>query len=212
MRVIETKLYTFSELDDRAKDRARDWWRQHIFSDSCDWEFVFEDAANVADILGIDLRQTRKTLMNGSHRYDPTIFFSGFWSQGDGACFEGSYTYKKGASKAVREYAPQDTELHRIADTLQQVQSRYFYKLYANMKQRGHYNHSGCMAVEVAYNSDDNRDISEAEDDIATLMRDFADWIYKRLESEYNYQSSDEAADEMLENNAYEFDEDGNPS
>lgn len=209
MRILETKLYTFNELDDRAKERARDWWRQHVFSDSCDWEFVYEDAANVAELLGIDLRQTRKELVGGGHRYDPTIYFSGFWSQGDGACFEGSYTYKKGAPKAIREYAPQDTELHRIADTLQQVQSRYFYRLYANMKHHGRYYHSGYMDVEVEYNGDDDRDISEAEDDITQLMRDFADWIYRQLENEYEYQSSDEVIDEVIIMNEYEFEENG---
>lgn len=212
MRVIEIKLYTFSELDERAKEKARDWWRQQVFNDSCDWECVFEDAANVADILGIDLRQTRKTLMDGGHRYDPTIYFSGFWSQGDGACFEGSYTYNKGAPKVIREYAPNDTELHRIADTLQQVQSRHFYRLYANMKHRGRYSHSSYMDVDVEYNGDDDRDLSDAEDDITQLMRDFADWIYKRLEDEYEYQISDEVVDNLLEINEYEFTEDGAPA
>ena len=209
MRVVETNVFQYDELDDRAKERAREWYSRHVFEDSYDWEFVYEDAANVAEILGIDLRQRRVQLMGGGHRYEPSIYFSGFWSQGDGACFEGTYRYAKGATKKIREYAPQDKELHRIADELQAVQRKHFYHLIASMNHRGHYCHSGCMSVEVEHNEDRYRDIGDAEDDIRQLMRDFADWIYGRLSDEYDYQTSDEAVEEAIRANEYEFDENG---
>lgn len=209
MRVVETNVFQYDELDDRAKERAREWYSRHVFEDSCDWEFVYEDAAEVADILGIDLRQRRVQLMGGGHRYEPSIYFSGFWSQGDGACFEGTYRYAKGATKKIREYAPQDKELHRISDELQAVQRKHFYHLIASMNHTGHYCHSGCMSVEVEHNEDRYRDIGDAEDDIRQLMRDFADWIYDRLESEYDYQTSDEVVEEAIRANEYEFDEEG---
>jgi hypothetical protein len=44
------------------------------------------------------------------------------------------------------------------------------------------------------------------------LMRDFADWIYKGLEAEYDYRMSDEAVDEAMEVNEYEFTEEGEPA
>lgn len=206
MRTIETKIYQFDELEDRAKERARDWYRQFIFTESNHWEFVFDDAARVADILGIDLRQRPVKLMNGSTRYDPCIYFSGFWSQGDGACFEGTYRYAKGAAKKIREYAPQDERLHRIADELQAVQRRNFYRLIASMSHHGH------MSVEVEDSEDRYRDIGSAEEDIRDLMRSFADWIYRQLEKEYEYQTSDEAVDEAITANEYEFTEDGEPA
>ena len=40
-------------------------------------------------------------------------------------------------------------------------------------------------------------------------MREFADWIYGRLEEDYESQNSDENVDYILEANDYEFDEDG---
>ena len=209
MRVVETNVFQYDELDDRAKERAREWYSRHVFEDSCDWEFVYEDAAEVADILGIDLRQRRVQLMGGGHRYEPSIYFSGFWSQGDGACFEGTYRYAKGATKKIREYAPQDKELHRISDELQAVQRKHFYHLIASMNHTGHYCHSGCMSVEVEHNEDRYRDIGDAEEEITQLMRDFADWIYAALESEYDYQTSDEAVEEAIRANEYEFDENG---
>ena len=209
MRVVETNVFQYDELDDRAKERAREWYSRHVFEDSCDWEFVYEDAVRVAEILGIEIEPQYVPLMNGKSRKTPSIFFSGFSSQGDGACFEGTYRYAKGATKTIREYAPQDKELHRIADELQAVQRKHFYHLIASMNHTGHYCHSGCMSVEVEHNEDRYRDIGDAEEEITQLMRDFADWIYERLSDEYDYQTSDEAVEEAIRANEYEFDEEG---
>ena len=209
MRVVETNVFQYDELDDRAKERAREWYSRHVFEDSCDWEFVYEDAVRVAEILGIEIEPLYVPLMNGKSRKTPSIFFSGFSSQGDGACFEGTYRYAKGATKKIRQYAPQDKELHRIADELQAVQRKHFYHLIASMNHTGHYCHSGCMSVEVEHNEDRYRDIGDAEEEITQLMCDFADWIYERLSDEYDYQTSDEAVEEAIRANEYEFDEEG---
>jgi hypothetical protein len=40
MRVVETNVFQYDELDDRAKERAREWYSRRVFEDSCDWEFV----------------------------------------------------------------------------------------------------------------------------------------------------------------------------
>ena len=209
MRVVETNVFQYDELDDRAKERAREWYSRHVFEDSCDWEFVYEEAVRVAEILGIEISTSPVRLMSGKSRQETDIYFSGFWSQGDGACFEGTYRYAKGATKKIRQYAPQDKELHRIADELQAVQRKHFYHLIASMNHTGHYCHSGCMSVEVEHNEDRYRDIGDAEEEITQLMRDFADWIYERLSDEYDYQTSDEAVEEAIRAHEYEFDENG---
>jgi hypothetical protein len=43
--------------------------------------------------------------------------------------------------------------------------------------------------------------------EVTLLMRDFADWIYERLEQEHDYLLSDETVDEQLAD--ANFDEDG---
>ena len=68
------------------------------------------------------------------------------------------------------------------------------------------------MDVElVAVGEDDDAeewdDRIATEVQIATLMRDFANWIYKNLEAEYDYLTSDEFIDERLADDL--FDEDG---
>ena len=147
--------------------------------------------------------------MGGGTGSEPRIFFSGFSSQGDGACFEGRYRYKKGALAKIHAEAPKDVELQRIAKGLQDVQRRHFYRLEALCEHRGHYCHSGCMAVEVRHEEDRYRDIGDAEDDVTQLLRDFADWIYKQLEAEHDYRTSDEQVIEAIEAIPYEFYENG---
>ena len=194
MKTIETTAYHFDELSDDAKEKARDWYRQFVFSESQDWEHVYEDAKECGRLIGIEVDK---------------IYFSGFCSQGDGASFEGSYKYQNGAAKSIRQHAPQDTELHRIADQLQEVQKRHFYRLMAYCQHQGHYQHSGCMSVDVEDSEDQYEDIGDAEDEITDLLRSFADWIYSQLEKEYDYQMSDESVDENIRCNGYEFTEAG---
>lgn len=207
-RTIETTVYKFDELSESAKQNGREWFTRQAFSDSNGLEHVYADADECAAILGIDIARRNSRNMGGGINTSPEIMFSGFWSQGDGACFEGTYRYKKGAAKAIRQHAPHDTELHRIADGLQKVQARNFYKLTASMAHSGHYVHSGCMSVSVEHADDRWRTVSD-EADLRELMRDFADWIYSQLQREYDYQTSDEVVDENIRANGYEFTEAG---
>lgn len=209
MRIQPTTLYTFSELTDDAKERARDWYRGCIESDELadhdDWQAI-------ADILGVTFRTRNVRLMNGSTRGEPCIRWSGFASQGDGASFEGSYAYAKGASRLIREHAPLDKRLHEIADDLQNAQRRCFYRLEAKVTQgagSNFYSHSGTMHVEVFDREDNYRDIGDSEEGVREALRSFADWIYAQLEAQNDYLNSEEAVDESILANACEFTEDG---
>ena len=198
---IEKTVFTYAELDDSGKDNAREWFASSIESD--DFDSVIEDFKIIADLIGVQLATRR-----GSSQ--AAIYWSGFYSLGDGACFEGRYSYRKGAAKAVREHAPKDSELHRIADELQQVQRRNFYRLCAHVEQSGRYMHSGCTRVHVYRSDYEYSDIPEdSEESIRQCMRDLMDWLYKQLDKENDYLTSAEHVAEMCEANEYEFDENG---
>ncbi len=119
-RIITTTVYTLHELSSTAQEKARDWYRQH-HADSNWYENVYEDFRAVCGIFGIDLRQRVFRLSNGRFMEEACIWFSGFCSQGDGACFEGRWHWQPATARRLREYATQDHELHRIADALQAV-------------------------------------------------------------------------------------------
>lgn len=207
--IIETTVYRLAELSDASKDKARGWYRQAGFDH--DWyEFVYEDFECICAILGIDLKTVPVRLYGGGTRQKTCIWFSGFWSQGDGACFEGRYRHEKGASQKIREHAPKDGELHRIADTLQAIQRRNFYQLYATVTHRDRYYHEYCMAISVERNSPTWQDMTTgAEDAVIEALRDLARWLYRQLEREYEDQTSDEVVDEAIIANEYTFTESG---
>ncbi len=207
--IIETTVYRLDELSDASKEKARTWYREGGFD--YDWfEFVYNDFECICAILGIRLDMRTVRLYSGGTRQKPCIRFSGFWSQGDGACFEGRYSHAKAAPRNIREYAPKDDDLHRIADALQAIQRRNFYQLHAVVGHRGRYYHEYGMTISVERDSPTYQGMtSDAEDAIAETLRDLARWLYRRLEREYDYLTSDEAVDEVITANEYTFTEPG---
>lgn len=210
MRTVEQTVYQFDELDERAKEAARDWYRDGSGSAEWGWyESVYDMADTAATLIGIEIDRKRGRTMGGSTVTSPAIYFSGFSSQGDGACFEGRYTYAKGSVTAIKAEFPTDTELHRIATRLQTVQRRNFYQLSARVDHRGHYYHEGCTAIDVFKDGDEYAARDEDTQEIKDCLRSFMQWIYSTLESEWDYLNSDEQVDESIRANEYEFSEDG---
>ncbi|MBL0916875.1 MAG: antitoxin of toxin-antitoxin stability system, partial [Sphingopyxis sp.] len=172
--IIETTVYQLRELSEGAKDRARDWYRQGAFDDDGYWA-VYADFEQICEILGIALASVPVRLHGGGIRRKPCIWFSGFASQGDGACFEGDYRYARGSASAIRVYAPKDEELHRIADALLAIQWSNFFQLGARITHRGRYYHAHSMEIGVERNSPVYQAMSAtAEDDVAEALRDLA--------------------------------------
>ena len=208
--IITTTVYTLDELScPSAREKARDWYRVH-HSDSNWYENVYEDFRAVCGIFGIDLRQRVFRLSNGRFMEEPCIWFSGFCSQGDGACFEGRWHWQSATARRLREYATQDHELHRIADALQAVQKRNFWQLQAEIHHRGRYCHPYSMDITVTRNSPTGQAMTaDAEAAVSEALRDLAFWLYRQLENEYDWLTSDAAVDEALLINEYTFTEAG---
>ena len=203
--IIETTVYQLGELSVAAKEKVRAWYRDGAFD--YDWyEFVFDDFEAICDIFGVCLKADPVRLVSGGTRSKPRIYFRGFWSQGDGACFEALYAYAKGARRKIREHAPQDSELHRIADALHAAQRRNFYQLRAEASHRGHCYHEYSLSISVERDSPTWQDITaDAEETVTEALRDLARWLYRQLEREHEYLTSDETVDEAIAVNGYTF-------
>lgn len=192
MRVIETTVYKFNELSDKAKETARDWYREGALNN--DWyDFVYEDAQRILNLAGFTIDK---------------IYFSGFSSQGDGACFTGSWkadNVKLG--EAIKE-APQDKDILRIANEIERI-TKLWPESNMTVKHSGHYYHKYETTFEV--NSDNKGNLEEgSEEAIIEVSRDAMEWIYRRLENEYNFMNEDDQIDENIIANEYEFEETGN--
>jgi hypothetical protein len=208
-QIVETTVFRLDELSEGAREQARAWYRDAAACD--DWhECVFDDFKVICTILGIRLKTRTVRLFGGGTRQKPCIWFTGFASQGDGACFECSYAYAKNAPKVIRTHAPEDSELHRLADALQAIQRRNFYQLRAGVSQRGRYSHEYSMSIVVERDSSNNQEMTaDAEDAVAELMRDLARWLYRQLEREHEYRTSDDVTDDAIIANEFTFTSDG---
>lgn len=186
-----TDVYQYEELSDKAKEKARDWY---LDGQEFEFDFVIEDAKTIGLILGIEIDK---------------VLFTGFSSQGDGACFEGTYKHKKDALKNIMEHAPKDLELHQIAKELEKLQSDNNFELSATVKQTDNrifrYYHENATYIEVFKDTEEKWDYTETEKEVAELLRDFMKWIYKSLEAENDYQQSKEYVEENIKANEYEF-------
>jgi hypothetical protein len=171
------------------------------------WDYTYYDFRRICEILGIDLDTGEPC-------------FSGFWSQGDGASWAGTYrslrhsygeqgaipTYDL-APVAIRGHAPQDEELHHIADELCLL-ARIYGPTYATVSRRNrHYAHSNTMLIGQWEYMDEDIDMDEVDEAIIdhveeALLHTFqalAEWLYRTLEQEYDHLTSDEVVIEALE-------------
>jgi hypothetical protein len=171
------------------------------------WGDVYYDFRQICEIIGIDL-----------DKGEPS--FTGFWSQGDGASFTGKYRayaswvqgklitrYYETAPAKIREHAPNDEELHRIADELCML-SRIYFPIFISISRFGSssYVHEHTMNCYVEPMGGDPDDWAEevhaaVQEQGALLMRDLARWLYRTLEKEYDYLTSDEAVWEAIQAN-----------
>ena len=185
-------VYTWSELSDQVKDKLRyeylepDWW-----------DTTYDDFVAVATKLGFDV--CRKDLA-----------FSGFASQGDGASFKGYWEASKLNVDALFEYAPDDTELHKIAYEFAGLVKEYGHGLQCHVSRMpSRYSHDKTMWCHGSWQGCGG-DLGPDTDDLLTdYSQRLARWLYASLETDYDYYLSDEKIGDICDGEGWEFHADG---
>jgi len=195
MKTITTKVYSFNELSEDAKQKAIE--NNHEFNVHADWyEWIYEDFK--IDNKDFDIEN---------------IYFSGFWSQGDGAMFEYS-----GISEDLKD---------EFIDSLSLSPMRKEWlrnNVYVSGKgiQSGHYYHEKSCSHSI-YWEVDNGDLhystlfyewlesfsGDFEDFVISKYEDICGDLYSKLSHSYDYLTSESAIIENIEANEFEFYEDG---
>ena len=73
--IVETQLFTFNELSDDAKEKAREWYRQGHLDDDW-WDTVYSDFEAICEILGIALKTTSRDARGRRHSPEALHLFS----------------------------------------------------------------------------------------------------------------------------------------
>ena len=140
--------------------------------DPCDYwsDDVIYDAKQIAALMGITIDK---------------VYFSGFWSQGDGACFTGHLGYDVDCLEKVMEYAPQDKELHEIATRWVNLRCP---ELEGRVTHSSRYYHSNS----VSFSIEEDQEVDENA--VIIAAKQLMDWIYGKLEKNYNFAKADSYA------------------
>lgn len=198
MKTVSIQLFNFEELNDTAKEQARAWFRRASESDTFWHECVTDEAEEFGALLGIDIDK---------------IPFRGFCSQGDGACFVGTWRASQCTESNVDTLianAPLDETLHAIAHEFGRLAKLYPFATFTTFH-RGNYCHEHSVNFEFCACEDEipsgfsNEQYGLMVGEIEAVSRRFMRWIYAQLESAYNYETSDENVDSNIVANEYTF-------
>jgi len=214
--------YTYQQLTDEAKEKVKAWWSEHGIWD--DWyEDTYERFKKEGYALGFVIDK-----MN----------FSGFYSQGDGACWSGQVDVATWLKTHTEDSIARDAWCALIAED-------FCDKHFSIHTRSNHYSHSNTMTcvgwdwIDVDcsdlensnhYLTDpsifqgmqytelhnlirstdfpytDPNDIEQAGFESA---KEYADELYERLKTEYEYLTSEKNLIESCEANDWQFNNEG---
>lgn len=183
MRIKEITVYGFSELVEDVQKNVVAHFRD-INIDYEWWDCLYDDWNTKLEAYGFSA---------------PKIYFSGFYSQGDGACFDAGI----GLDQAFSKYQEEHPVKHERA-----VRA-FLYECSARIVTTNHrYYHWNTRYIEYDSSCGGkhlNAILDSLIDWLEEKRKEFCRAIYRELEQEYDYLTSDEAVKESIEANDYEF-------
>lgn len=193
--IVERQLYTFGELSDQAKQTAIEGYARNLD----DWdEHVIEYCRDVLIAAGVA---------------DPVIMYSGFYSQGDGACFSGTWYRDEVDLEAIdrlfQTYRGKDGPTDPSGFLLDI--SALPTGLSAQVRNHSRHSHHLSPTIEVEWLPGMGPGFvsKEIDDAVREALRDSMCWIYAVLEKEWDHSTSDQTVAEMSTANGWEYLEDG---
>ena len=191
MKTIEKTVYTFEELSEKAKEKATNYFIESWL-----------DTDDYAELDYFNSMLEEKGFM------EPKISWSGFWSQGDGASFTCNFV---DIDAYIKAYNLTDKN-HKM---FLAAWKRGWVENIEITKTSSRYSHENTM--DISWNCNLQKSSSKWIEDIfdgivqniLATAKDLAREVYKGLEEQYEYCSSEEYIKEMYNNNDMEFFGDG---
>lgn len=182
MREVTIKVFQFDELPKKAQEKVLEKFR-HINTGHEWYEPVYEGFEEIASEYGIEVED---------------MSFSGFYSQGDGASFTGEISdFKKFAEKTGLK------RLVRLSDSIE-------YNLNMLVKRVTYqYCHNKTVTASVYSGGYFPHVENLIEEKLEKVKDELCEKLYRILEEEYCYLTSDEVVADTIRANGYEFTEGG---
>ena len=180
MRTETIKIYTFSELSENAKDKARESHRAYIASDTFWSECLEEDVLNALNLVGFGV--------------DIDLYLS--HAQGDRVNLIGTYSYETGGLNKLRAYAPNHPFIPLIQE-LQRIQRRNFYRIRGSIGESRWYPYD----FECDYHELSEPDLYKMKE----ITQSLESMIYNMFRDEYEHATSDSAVEAYILSHDHEF-------
>lgn len=208
----------YERLNKAAKAKAREWW-QRLEGETWGSDRApdyYDDFIECLKHLGIEVKiETRhwRNITTGREgtKQEPAFHWSGFWSQGDGFVLEGEWTAEAVDLDKLQEHAPQDNVLTDICAEMTLLKLRWPVAQ-ASITTVSAGPGLPYMRLDETTTDPNGDDEPLPEDDrreLKRLVERACDWCYRQLEANYEYDTGDEAAEEAIKANDYQFDRDG---
>ena len=196
MRTIETTVYKLNELSESSQAVAYQQWCEGA-CDQFDYDFMKDDIIELGNCIGINIDE---------------FLYSGFHSQGDGACITGDYEYNPNWKAKLAGYAPLDETMYDLGEALEVI-NKWSESFSVNITHSGRYYHENSVDFECSYD-DCETDVEVAERTLAckvvgNILREFMKYSYTLLENDYEYSMSEQAFIDCDRGNEYEYYSDG---
>lgn len=214
-RTARMKVYEFSELSNETKEKVLDRMRFYQVEDGDWWDSIYDHFATLCKTIGVDV-DLEKT------------YFSGFSSQGDGAGMTAEVDLSEFIAgineKKYLDHAPhieKEADYHPAPCTIDKrvlaLIDRGLIDVQIEVTAQGR---SYYTRTEVYIDGSDGPSVCPAYPNIAEQLDALRTWIeeqmneltallYRLLNNDYEYLTSDKALIEMIEANEYEFLADG---
>jgi hypothetical protein len=200
--------YKFADLDEKAKERAIDWYREAVAQD---WQPQLHDMVETLAYLGISVVHAKARDGTYSERSrDYAFSWSISYCQGDNAVFDGDWSARRINMPGLLEDRPTDTKLHDLCARYMALMIRW---PDANAMYVRDGRHDSMRIDWALSNTGEDEDggafMGEAYDTLVELMKDVCSYIYDTWRDAYEFDTSEAALIEGIESNDYDFDENG---
>lgn len=203
---MKTPLERFRALPQYAQNEILNNHRD-INTDHDWWGDVYEQFIEKVHKNGFEINKRSTKLRSGNHVWKPVIQFTGFWSQGDGASFDGFLPLTT-LKQHLSNY-PLLLEYHKAMAILISWESegRYCHKYSLRFKSEWkdpiRLSRLGGLRLRAAeqINHEAHKQAEAFADAIKDKVYALCDELYSDLQTEYEYLTSDELILEYLGSN-----------
>ena len=186
--------FKFNELAIDVQDKVIEKHRQFKSEyDDTFYEYVEEEWKEKLEKIGF---------------YLPKIYFSGFWSQGDGACFEASEC----DLQALIKHIDSDNEFRHLSKF---IEGGHLYCTIQSNSYSTHYSHEKTRYIALEFTLDQDRYSHVAElcnrlkEALESLRYSLSKQLYSDLEEAYENEMSEETIKDEILVNEYTYLKDG---